>query len=264
MNLGLGGRTALVAAASQGIGKAVALALAREGADVAIFARGEAGVLAAAREIEAEAPGCAVLPLTGDVTDADQVRQVVAATIDRFGAVDILFNNAAGPKPGLFEELSDRDWEDAFWLNLMSAVRLTRACLPAMRARHWGRIITSTSSAVKQPHATLMLSNSIRSATVAWGKTLADQVAADGITVNTLAPGSVDTENLRMVAADAARRAGVAVEEMHRANLAAIPVGRYGEPDEIAAVVAFLASEQAAYLTGVTLLVDGGRYRGVS
>ncbi len=263
MNLGLQGKTAIVAASSRGIGKAVAHAFAQEGANVVMFARNERAVIAAAAEVSRSAAGGQIAGFAADVTAPLDVIRVVDITVARFGGVDLLFNNAAGPKPGLFEELSDHDWEAAFQLNLMSAVRLTRACLPSMRRRGWGRIITNTSSAVKQPHATLMLSNSIRSATVAWAKTLADQVASDGITVNTLAPGSVDTDNLRMVSADAARRQGCGVDDVRRANLAAIPIGRYGLPEEIGAVAAFLASEQAAYITGVTLLVDGGRFRGL-
>ena len=148
-------------------------------------------------------------------------------------------------------------------LNLISAIRLTRLCLTHMRARRWGRVIVSTSSSVKQPIANLMLSNAVRSATTAWAKTLSDQVAQYGITVNCLAPGRIDTERVRQLDEDAAQRQGKAREEVEREALASIPVRRYGRPEEYGAAAAFLASAPAAYITGVTLLVDGGLYRGM-
>jgi 3-oxoacyl-[acyl-carrier protein] reductase len=263
MDLGLRGKTALVAAASKGLGKAVARALAQEGVNVVIFSRDEAAIQAAAREIEGiAADGAKVLALTADVTSPADVERVVRATAERFGGVDIVYNNAGGPKPGYFDGLSDEDWQQAFALNLMSAIRLTRACLPYMRRKRWGRIITGTSSSVKQPIDSLMLSNSIRSATTAWSKTLADQVAGDGITVNTLAPGRIKTERTVQLDEDTARRTGKSPDEIVRERLAAIPIGRYGEPAEFGAAAAFLASEQASYITGVTLLVDGGQFRG--
>jgi 3-oxoacyl-[acyl-carrier protein] reductase len=263
MDLGLRGKTALVAAASKGLGKAVARALAQEGANVAIFSRDDAAIQAAAQEIESvAADGAQVLALSADVTNPADVERVVRAAVERFGGVDILYNNAGGPKPGYFDTLADEDWQQAFELNLMSAIRLTRACLPYMRQKRWGRIITGTSSSVKQPIENLMLSNSIRSATTAWSRTLADQVAGDGITVNTLAPGRIKTERTVQLDEDTARRTGRSLDEIIRERLAAIPVGRYGDPAEFGAAAAFLASEQASYITGVTLLVDGGQFRG--
>ncbi len=261
MDLGLRGKTAIVAAASKGLGRAVALVLAQEGANVAIFSRAEAAINAAAAEIRAQAGGAEVLALVADATSRADVERVVQATVDHFGGVDVLYNNAGGPKAGTFDQLTDADWEAAFQLNLMSAVRLTRACLPHMRRRGWGRIITGTSTSVKQPIDVLMLSNSIRSATTSWSKTLADQVAKDGITVNTLQPGRIDTERVRWLDDDRARRLGSSVEEVYQETVATIPVGRYGTPEEFAAAAAFLASQQAAYITGTTLVVDGGKLR---
>jgi 3-oxoacyl-[acyl-carrier protein] reductase len=261
MDLGLRGKTALVAAASKGLGKAVAQAFAAEGANVVMFSRSEEAIQSAAREI-VSATNSNILGIAADVTNATDLQGVVTATLQRFGSVDILYNNAGGPKPGFFDTLDDADWQHAVELNLMSAIRLTRLCLPSMRSKHWGRIITGTSSSVKQPLPTLMLSNSIRSATTAWAKTLSDQVAADGITVNMLAPGRIATERLRQIDADTAERSGRTPEEIERDSLKTIPVGRYGDPSEFAAAAAFLASEQAAYITGVTLLVDGGLFRG--
>lgn len=242
----------------------MAAALAGEGANVAIFSRDEAAIEAAARDIEAVAShGAQVLALAAaDVADPEAAQRVVQATVEHFGGVDILYNNAGGPKPGYFDDLSDADWERAFELNLLSAVRLTRAVLPYMRQKGWGRIITGTSSAVRQPIENLMLSNSIRSATTAWSKTLSDQLAPHGITVNCLAPGRIKTERLVQLDEDAARRQGRSFEEVTAERLAAIPAGRYGEPEEFGAAAAFLASEPARYITGITLLVDGGQFRG--
>jgi 3-oxoacyl-[acyl-carrier protein] reductase len=263
MDLGLRGKTAIVAASSRGLGKAVARALAQEGANVVMFSRDAAAIDAAAREVQDGADGSAqVVGLAADATQQVDLERVVQTALDRFGGVDILYNNAGGPRPGMFDTLADADWQTAFELNLMSAIRLTRLCLPHMRARRWGRVITGTSSSVKQPLPTLMLSNSLRSATTAWSKTLADQVAAEGITVNTVAPGRINTERVRQIDDDLAQRTGRAREEVERDALKAVPTGRYGEPAEFGAVVAFLASEPASYVTGVTLLVDGGLFRG--
>jgi 3-oxoacyl-[acyl-carrier protein] reductase len=262
MDLGLAGKIAIVAAASKGLGKGVAQALAAEGANVVMFSREESAILAAAAEVQAAYGAAQVLGLAADVTRPSDLERVVKTTVERFGGVDILFNNAGGPKPGMFDSLTDDDWQSAFELNLMSAIRLTRLCLPHMRAKHWGRVITSTSSSVKQPLPTLMLSNAVRSATTAWSKTLSDQVAQDGITVNTLAPGRIDTERIRQIDDDLAKRQGRPRADVERDSLNTIPLRRYGRPDEFGAAAAFLASEPAAYITGVTLLVDGGLFRG--
>jgi 3-oxoacyl-[acyl-carrier protein] reductase len=263
MDLGLRGRTAIVAAASQGLGKAVAHAFAAEGANVVMFARRPDAIEAAAKDVRAgAAPGGQVLGLTADVTRLADVERVVKTTIDSFNEVGIVFNNAGGPKPGMFDTLTDDDWLTAVNLNLLSSIRLTRLCLPHMRARHWGRVIVSTSTSVKQPIGNLMLSNSVRSAATAWAKTLADQVAADGITVNCIAPGRFQTERIVQLDTDTAERSGRSREEVERESSASIPVRRYGRPEEFAAVAAFLASEPASYVNGVTLLVDGGQFRG--
>lgn len=263
MDFGLHGKTAIVAAASRGLGKAVALALAREGANVVMFSRTATAIEAAARDVQAAADGGAqVLGLAADATKLPDLERVMRTTIDRFGSVDVLYNNAGGPVPGMFDTLSDEDWQNAVELSLFSAIRLTRLCLPSMKAKKWGRVITGTSYSVKQPIANLMLSNSIRSATTAWSKTLADQVAADGITVNTVAPGRIRTERMVEIDQDAARRTGRTPEEVEREILQTLPTGRYGDPAEFGAAAAFLASEAASYITGVTLLVDGGLFRG--
>ena len=263
MDLGLRGKTAIVAAASQGLGKGVARVLATEGANVVMFARRPDAIEEAAKEVRAvAADGARVVGLTADATRLDDLERVVKTTIDAFDAISIVFNNAGGPKPGVFATLSDPDWYAAVELNLMSAIRLTRLCLPHMRARHWGRVIVSTSSSVNQPIANLIRSNAVRSATTAWAKTLSDQGAPYGITVNCLAPGRIETPRVRQIDEDAARRQGRSVDDIERESLATIPVRRYGRLDEYGAAAAFLASEPAAYITGVTLLVDGGLFRG--
>jgi 3-oxoacyl-[acyl-carrier protein] reductase len=263
MDLGLAGKTAIVAAASKGLGKAVARALAAEGANVVMFSRDPATIETAAREVQAgAAQGARVLGAVADVTRAEDLERVVAISLETFDGVHVVYNNAGGPRPGMFDTLSDDDWQTAVDLNLMSAIRLTRLCLPDMRARGWGRVIIGTSSSVKQPLPNLMLSNAVRSATTAWAKTLSDQVAPDGVTVNCLAPGRIETERIVQIDADLAERTGRTRVEVERASLATIPVRRYGRPEEFGAAAAFLASEAAGYITGVTLLVDGGLYRG--
>jgi 3-oxoacyl-[acyl-carrier protein] reductase len=263
MDLGLRGKTAIVAAASQGLGKAVALALAVEGSNVVMFSRRPAEIEAAAKDVLAvAADGARVIGLAADATRLGDLERVVKITVDEFDGANILFNNAGGPKPGMFDSLTDEDWYAAIDLNLMSAIRLTRLCLPRMRARRWGRIIVSTSTTVRQPIPNLMLSNSVRSATTAWAKSLSDQVAEHGITVNCLAPGRVETERIRQLDEDVAQRQGRTREEVERDSRASIPARRYGRPEEFGASAAFLASEPASYITGVTLLIDGGLFRG--
>jgi 3-oxoacyl-[acyl-carrier protein] reductase len=263
MDLGIRGKTAIVAASSQGLGKAVAHALATEGCNVVMFSRRPAEIEAAAKQIHAVATGGArVVGLAADATRLGDLERVVKITVDEFDGADIVFNNAGGPKPGVFDTLTDDDWHAAVELNLMSAIRLTRLCLPRMRARRWGRVIVSTSYSVKQPVPNLMLSNSIRSATTAWAKSLSDQVAEHGITVNCIAPGRIDTPRIQQIDGDMAQRQGKTLEEVTAAAHATIPARRDGRPAEFGAAAAFLASEPASYITGVTLLVDGGLFRG--
>ena len=257
MDLGLRGRVAVVAAASKGLGKAVALGLAREGARVAIFSRDEGQIKAAGDEI-ARDTGAEVLALAADVTREEDLGRVVDAAHERWGQVDILFNNAGGPPPGYFDDFGDEHWRRAFDLNLLSTIRLTRLVLPGMRQRRWGRILNSTSTSVKQPIDNLLLSNTIRSGVAALGKTLSSQVAREGITVNTIAPGRILTDRLEQVDRATAERLGVSVEEVRDQSESQIPAGRYGQADEFAALAVFLASEPAAYVTGQIVIVDGG------
>ncbi|MFO7696587.1 MAG: SDR family oxidoreductase [Anaerolineae bacterium] len=262
MDLGIRDKVALVTAASRGLGKAAAMALAAEGARVAIAARGEEALRATALEI-AGATGGTVLAVPADVSVGDDLAALVAEVETNLGAVDILVNNAGGPRPGVFSQMDDEDWLGAVELNLLSAIRLIRAVLPGMRERRWGRIVNITSIAVKQPIPDLILSNTVRSGLVAMSKTLADEVAAEGVTVNNVCPGYMLTDRVRALNEAASRAEGISVEAVMQRTVAAIPAGRIGQPEELAALIAFLASQPAAYITGATIQVDGGRYRGL-
>ena len=262
MDLGIKGKVALVTAASRGLGKAAAMELAREGARVVIAARGKEDLEAAADEIRI-ATGAHVLPVPADMTRAGDIEALVGAAQAQFGDVDILVINAGGPRPGTFTDVSDEDWLAAVNLNLMSALRLTRLVLPGMRRRHWGRIINMTSLSVKQPLPNLILSNAVRSAVVAMAKTLSLQVAAERITVNNVCPGLILTDRVRSLAANTAQQRGITTEQALHEMQTDIPLGRLGRPEELAALIAFLASERAAYITGATIQADGGRYRGL-
>jgi 3-oxoacyl-[acyl-carrier protein] reductase len=261
MDLGLTGRVALVAAASKGLGKAVAMALAREGCKLAICSRDGDAIRLAAEEIQSST-GAEVLAAKADVTVPQELESLVARTLERFDKVDILVTNAGGPPPGNFDDFGDDAWEKAFRLNFLSAVRLIRLCLPSMRQQRWGRIILLTSLAVKQPFEGLILSNAVRTGVVGLAKSLSFELAKDNILVNCVAPGRIATERVQQLDEARAAKEGRSAEEVRRENERAIPLGRYGQPEEFASVVAFLASERASYLTGVTLQVDGGMYRG--
>ena len=257
MDLGLRDKVALVAAGSKGLGRAVAFELANEGARLVICARGREGLEDARREIEART-GVEVHAVTADVSDREQIARVASEATERFGRVDILVTNAGGPPAGPFENHTWDVWERAVNLNLRSAVELTRALLPGMRARKWGRVINVTSIAVKQPVDNLILSNSIRAAVTGFARTLANEVATDGITVNNLMPGYTRTERVEELAAATAKRDGVTTQDVLDRFHREIPMKRLGEVAEFAALAAFLASERASYITGQSIAVDGG------
>jgi 3-oxoacyl-[acyl-carrier protein] reductase len=262
MDLGLRDKGALVAASSRGLGKAIAYELSQEGARVAICARGQEGLEATADEIH-QATGADVFPVVADVSRSDDCQRLVESAQEHFGAVDILVTNAGGPPAGYLLDLQEQDWHAAVELTLMSAVRLIGLVLPSMRERRWGRIINMTSISVKQPIEDLILSNSIRAAVVGMAKTIATQFAAEGVTVNSICPTYTLTERVRNLARARAEREGISYDEVLDAYRNQVPARRLGQPEEIAALVAFLASERAAFITGTTIQVDGGAYRGL-
>jgi 3-oxoacyl-[acyl-carrier protein] reductase len=259
---GLTGKIALVCAASQGLGKAAAHALASSGAHVAICSRRADAIRDAAADIH-HATGANVVPFVADLSRPGDPEMVVAKSVERFGGLDILVTNTGGPRSAPFEALTDADWASAVDALLMSVVRLSRAAIPHMRARGGGRIVHITSVSVKQPVDGLMLSNALRAAVTGFSKTLAAEVAPHGILVNCAAPGFTRTERVTEVAAAAAAREGVRPEDVEARIVKQIPMGRLGEPGELAELIAFLASDGNGYITGTTIQVDGGYVRSV-
>lgn len=258
MDLGLKGKVALVAAASRGLGLAVAKELAREGADVVISSRDIGRIQEAAEQIRQET-GATVLPMVADVGRAEEIEDMIAAVAKRYGRIDVLIANAGGPPSGKFADFDDGDWEDAFVRNFLSVVRLIRGCLPWME--DGGRIVALASSAVRQPLPGLVLSNAMRAAVAALIKTLSEELAERGILLNTVCPGRISTDRLIELDTLRAKQTGLSVEEVRREMEAAIPLKRYGEPAEFARVVVFLASWANTYVTGQVVLVDGGLVR---
>jgi len=260
MDLGLEGLVALVTASSKGLGRATVLQLAREGARVALCARGQAALTAVQTEIVAL--GAEALAIPTDLTAPDAPRRLVDATLERFGRLDILIGNAGGPPPGGFLALDEAAWEKAVQLTLMSFVRLCYAAIPSLQHSTHGSILAFTSSSVKQPLPNLVLSNSLRMAVTGLVKSLADELAPSGIRVNAMCPGWTRTDRVDQLLRDRAQRNGTSVEVEEGQLTASIPLGRLGTPEEFARAAAFLASPAASYITGVSLLVDGGSYRG--
>mgnify|MGYP003575138492 CR=1 FL=1 len=260
MDLGLKGKTAVICAASKGLGLAVAQELAAEGANVVMCARGEKA-LNAARDAIAKSTKAKTLAVVADVATLDGLDKIAAQAIERFTHVDILVNHAGGPPSGPFEKHGWAEWQSAVELTLRSSVELTRRLLPGVRERRWGRVLNITSIACKQPVDGLMLSNSLRAAVTGWARTLANEVARDGVTVNNVLPGYTRTERVKELNEATAKRESLTVEEVERRTESSIPMRRMAEPKEFAAAVAFLASERASYITGQSIAVDGGWIR---
>ena len=261
MDLGIKGKVALVAGASQGMGRAAALGFAREGAKVSICARGEAALNEAAAMIRKETGG-EVLSMVADMAKAEDIQRFVNKSAEHFGRVDIIVNNAGGPPPGDFMKFSDEDWTNAYNLSFMSTMRMTREAVPHMRKVGGGRVINITSYSVKEPIAGLVLSNAVRSAVIGMAKTLSRELAAHNILINNVCPGRIDTERAQKLNKARADRLKRPIEEINREMAAEVPLGRYGTTEEAADLIVFLGSERASYITGTTIQIDGGLVRG--
>jgi 3-oxoacyl-[acyl-carrier protein] reductase len=260
MDLGLKGKVAFVAAASKGMGKACAIGLAAEGARVAMCARGEAALKEAAAEVEGKT-GAEVLSVAADLSRAEDCARAIARTREAWGGVDVLVANVGGPPPGPFEKMTDAQWLQAFEQVHLSTVRLIRDVLPGMKAKHWGRILAIQSTSVKQPVDGLVLSNGIRPGLAGLFKTLAVDLAKDGITVNLVLPGRIMTDRFVSHQQERAEASGRTLEAQIAASSSDIPMGRVGTPEEFASMVVFLASARASYITGSAVQVDGGLIR---
>ena len=262
MELGLNGKRALVTASSQGIGKACALELAREGADVVICARGT-DALTATRDAIAGETGRKVVAVTTDLSFGAQIEELMERTRAELGGLDILVTNAGGPPSGQFMGFDDEAWMKAVSLNLMSVVRLNRAAITMMREAGGGAIVNLTSISVKEPIKGLVLSNSIRAGVVGLSKTLANELGPDEIRVNVVCPGYTATDRMTELMTARAEREGKSLDEISAGFYDSVPLGTFGKPADIARMVAFLASNAAGYITGVTVQVDGGAVRGL-
>ncbi len=260
MDLGLKGKVALVAASSKGLGFAIAEELAAEGAHLIVNARGEEALKTASESI-ADQFGSEVLAIPGDLSVSSDIERIVGEGIAKFGHIDILVTNSGGPPAGRFEDLTADQWDAAVRLLLTGVTDITRLVLPGMKERRWGRILNVTSIAAKQPVENLMLSNALRAGLTGFSKTLAAEVAAHGVTVNTILPGYTATERVEELAEHLANKEGIEPSDIRRPWEAEIPIGRLAEPREFAAVAAFLVSERASYVTGSSIAVDGGWIR---
>ncbi len=262
MDLGLAGRVALVCGSTKGLGRAVAKALAQEGARVAVNGRHEDSVARVAQQLASET-GRTVVPAIADVGIPEQAERVVEHVARELGRLDILFCNASGPPSAPFAHQPREAWHRAVELNLLSTIHLARAAVPIMRKLQWGRILCLASVAAKQPLPGLILSTTARAGVLGFAKALADEVAPDGITVNVICPGFIATERIEELTETRAKREQRTAPEVMREMVADIPIGRMGRTDELSAAVAFLASERASYITGAVLQVDGGFTRSI-
>ena len=265
MDLGVRGRVAIVCAASQGLGKAAADAFAREGAHVVMCSRDARRINTAAREIRARIGKRrgTIVPVVADLTRPADIRRLVATTVRRFRRVDILVTNAGGPPVAQFPDLDDRRWEEGINLNLMSTIRCIRAVLPHMRRQLWGRIVNITSIAARQPITDLVISSTVRPGILGLSKVLATQLARENVLVNSVCPGYILTARQKEIGASRASKLGITYERYVENLVREVPAQRYGQPEELANVIVFLASERASYVTGAVVSVDGGLSKGL-
>ena len=261
MDLGLKDKVAMVGGASKGLGYAVARALAHEGTSVSIASRDRDAICAAAAQLERET-AASIMAMPADLSSSDAITQWHAATVQRFGGVDLLFANTGGPPAGPVLQFDDAAWYSNFDLLVMSAIRLVRLVVPSMQARGGGAILFGTSSTVKEPIPNLALSNVLRASVATLSKTLAFELASSKIRVNNLIPGRIDTDRVRQLDEINGRRAGISSQEQQTRMTAAIPLARYGSTDEFGRMAAFLLSDAASYITGASVQVDGGLLRG--
>ncbi len=262
MDLGLSGKRALVLASSQGLGLGIATKLCEEGAHVLICGRGADKLADAAATLNAAGPGKADFSVV-DLSESDAASRLYQAAKEKLGGVDILVNNTGGPPPGTVETPDLDLWRSQIDTMLLRIIEITNLCLADMKDAGWGRILTIASSGVVQPIHNLAMSNTIRSSLVGWSKSLSNEVASSGITVNMLLPGKISTQRLKTLDENTAKATGKTVEEVSAAEQAAIPAGRYGTVEEFGSVAAFLLSEPARYMTGGLIRCDGGLIRGV-
>ncbi|MCG1020300.1 SDR family oxidoreductase [Sutcliffiella horikoshii] len=261
MELNLKGKTALVLASSQGLGKAIAASFVQEGINVVLASRNEEKLLEVESELK-NLEGGQVSYIPTDITDPNQIKQAVQHAMDTYGQLDILVNNAGGPPAGSFEHITDEQWQQAFELNLLSYVRTIREALPHLK-KNGGKIINIASSSIKEPIPGLLLSNTFRTGIVGLTKTLASELAQDNILINTVAPGRIATDRVAFLDEVNAEKQGITKTEMEEKVKAGIPLGRYGEPEEFAKVVTFLVSDANSYMTGSSFLVDGGMVKSI-
>lgn len=261
MNLNLQGKTAIVGGSSKGLGKACAVALAREGVNVTICARNVDALHEAQKEIEAL--GVEVLALNADMASAEDNRRIVDETVKKFGTIDILVNNSGGPKPGTFREISEDDLDEAYQSVLKYNIRMINLCLPYMERSGWGRIVNIASTSVKEPMENMVLSNIFRSAVVSYAKTISKELISKGVTINNICPGSFKTDRIIQLTEARAKAAGMSVEEFEKKAVADLPSKRYMDPQELGDLVCYLCSDNARSINGTTIQIDGGMIKGL-